>query len=90
MIMNLDKLIAEIFDGTLDPNASYFEITEEQRDDIAKKFISINMELFQSDKDKMVFYAEYFKWMRDKATEMELYETADLYERLMKILYQHN
>jgi hypothetical protein len=38
----------------------------------------------------MVFYAEYFQWMRDKATEMELYETADLYERLMKILYQQN
>jgi hypothetical protein len=88
MIMNLDKLIAEIFDGSLDPNASYFDITEEQRDDIAKKFISINMELFQSDKDKMIFYAEYFQWMRDKATEKELYETADLYERLMKILYQ--
>jgi hypothetical protein len=48
------------------------------------------MESFQGDKDKMVFYAEYFKWMRDKATEMELYETADLYERLMKILYQQN
>jgi hypothetical protein len=90
MIMNLDKLIAEIFDGSLDPNASYFEVTEEQRDDIAKKFISINMDLFQGDKNKMVFYAEYFQWMRDKATEMELYETADLYERLMKILYQQN
>jgi hypothetical protein len=86
MIMNLDKLIAEIFNGTIDPNASYFDITEEQRDDIAKKFISINMELYQ--KDKIMFYVEYFKWMRDKATEMELYETADLYERLMKILYQ--
>jgi hypothetical protein len=90
MIMNLDKLIAEIFNGTIDPNANYFDISEEQRDDIAKKFISINMESFQGDKDKMVFYAEYFKWMRDKATEMELYETADLYERLMKILYQQN
>ena len=86
MIMNLDKLIAEIFDGSLDPNTSYFDITEEQRDDIAKKFISVNMELYQ--KDKIMFYVEYFKWMRDKATEMELYETADLYERLMKILYQ--
>ena len=32
MIMNLDKLIAEIFDGSLDPNASYFDVTEEQRD----------------------------------------------------------
>jgi hypothetical protein len=86
MIMNLDKLIAEIFNGTIDPNANYFDISEEQRDDIAKKFISINMELYQ--KDKIMFYVEYFKWMRDKATEMELYETADLYERLMKILYQ--
>ena len=90
MIMNLDKLIEQIFDGSLDPNASYFDITEEQRDDIAKKFISINMELFQSDKDKLIFYVEYFQWMRDKATEMELYETADLYERLMKILYQNS
>jgi hypothetical protein len=86
MIMNLDKLIAEIFNGAIDPNANYFDISEEQRDDIAKKFISINMELYQ--KDKIMFYVEYFKWMRDKATEMELYETADLYERLMKILYQ--
>ena len=86
MIMNLDKLITEIFNGTIDPNANYFDISEEQRDDIAKKFISINMELYQ--KDKIMFYVEYFKWMRDKATEMELYETADLYERLMKILYQ--
>ena len=86
MIMNLDKLIAEIFNGTIDPNANYFDISEEQRDDIAKKFISVNMELYQ--KDKIMFYVEYFQWMRDKATEMELYETADLYERLMKILYQ--
>jgi hypothetical protein len=84
--MNTDKLIKEIFDGTFDPNTSYFDITEEQRDDIAKKFILVNREVFQGDKIKLYF--DYFEWVKDKAIEQELYETADLYDRVIKKLFQ--
>jgi hypothetical protein len=86
--MNIAQLIEEIFDGTFDPDASYFNISEEQRDIIASKLILHNIELFKEDKNKIIFYAEYFKFMRDRATDNDLYETADLYDRLIKKLFQ--
>jgi len=86
--MNIEKLIEEIFDGTFNPDVSYFNISEEQRDIIASKLILHNIELFKEDKNKIIFYAEYFKFMKDRATENDLYETADLYDRLIKKLFQ--
>lgn len=86
--MNIDKIIEEIFDGTFDPDSSYFDISEEKRDVIAKKFILNNMESLKEDKNKIIFFSEYFQWMKNKAIEKELYETADLYDRLNKILFQ--
>jgi hypothetical protein len=47
-----------------------------------------NIELFKEDKNKIIFYAEYFKFMKDRAIENDLYETADLYDRLINKLFQ--
>jgi hypothetical protein len=86
--MNVEQVMQQIFDGSIDPDASYFDITEEERNEIAKKLISMNLQMFKEDTSKILFYSEYFQFMRDKATELELYETSDLYNRLIEILFQ--
>jgi hypothetical protein len=87
MIMNEDKMLKDIFDGSFNQEAKYFDISESDRNIIAEKFIQHHLHIFQQDRGKVNFYVEYFDYKRKRAIELENYEEADLYERFIKKLF---
>jgi len=87
MIMDEQKMLKDIFDGTFNEDLKYFEISEENRNIIAEKFIKHHLYIFQEDRNKIKFYVEYFHWRMLKAIEVENYEEADLYERFIKKIF---
>jgi hypothetical protein len=87
--MTEQERLNDIFDGSFNPDLKYFEIPVEQRDIIATKFVNHYDLIFKEDKTKIEVYLEYFKFKREQALEVELYEAADLYERLIKKLLEN-
>jgi hypothetical protein len=87
MIMNEEILLNDIFDGSFNEDLNYFDISIEDRNIIAEKFIKHHLYIFQEDISKIRFYFEYFHFKMNVAIQNEHYEEADFYERLIKKLF---